>query len=93
MFLDTHELRRWERKILSEFETCIYDVVLDFCAIQARIRKGINVLVATPGRLVDHLRTTACLNLSHCRYLVMDEADRLMDLGFEKDISMWDYEF
>jgi hypothetical protein len=56
--------------------------------LQARLRKGINILVATPGRLVDHLRTTACLNVSHCRILVLDEADRLMDLGFEKDISM-----
>lgn len=56
---------------------------------QARIRKGINILVATPGRLVDHMRTTATLNVSHCRFLVLDEADRLMDLGFERDISMF----
>lgn len=35
------------------------------------------------------MRTTATLNVSHCRFLVLDEADRLMDLGFERDISMF----
>ncbi|KNC87866.1 hypothetical protein SARC_00001 [Sphaeroforma arctica JP610] len=53
---------------------------------KARIRKGINVLVATPGRLVDHLSTTSSLNVSRCRMLVLDEADRLMELGFKKDL-------
>lgn len=41
-----------------------------------RIRRGLNVLIATPGRLCDHLDTTMALNLSKCEYLVFDEADR-----------------
>eukprot|EP00727_Mastigamoeba_balamuthi_P007946 m51a1_g3772 putative probable atp-dependent rna helicase ddx31 (561) ;mRNA; f:140777-142702 len=56
-------------------------------AEKARIRKGLNVVIATPGRLVDHLNTTASLDCSRAEWLVLDEADRLLDLGFEKDIT------
>ncbi len=45
---------------------------------KARLRKGIHILVATPGRLLDHLQTTACFSWSGLRYLVLDEADRLV---------------
>lgn len=41
-----------------------------------RIRKGINVLVSTPGRLVDHIKHTLSLAFSAVRWLVLDEADR-----------------
>lgn len=54
---------------------------------KARLRKGLNILVATPGRLVDHLDNTQALDVSYVRYLVLDEGDRLMDLGFEEDIT------
>ncbi|XP_070582015.1 ATP-dependent DNA helicase DDX31-like [Ptychodera flava] len=54
---------------------------------KTRIRKGINILVATPGRLVDHLENTETLKLNKVRWLVLDEADRLLDLGMEKDIT------
>lgn len=54
---------------------------------KARLRKGINILVATPGRLVDHLENTQTLDVSKVRFLVLDEGDRLMDLGFEEDIT------
>lgn len=53
---------------------------------KARLRKGMHIIVATPGRLVDHIQTTACMSFSQVRWLVMDEADRLLDLGFEKDV-------
>lgn len=53
---------------------------------KSRIRKGLNVVVATPGRLVDHIAHTQSLDLSRVRWLVLDEADRLLELGFEKDI-------
>lgn len=56
-------------------------------AEKARIRKGMNVLVATPGRLLDHMETTETLKLDAVRWLVLDEGDRLMDLGFEEDIN------
>lgn len=54
---------------------------------KARLRKGVNILVATPGRLVDHLENTRTLDVSKVRYLVLDEGDRLMELGFEEDIA------
>ncbi len=40
------------------------------------MRKGVNVLIATPGRLLDHLKNTESLKLSNVRWLVIDEADR-----------------
>jgi ATP-dependent RNA helicase DDX31/DBP7 len=54
---------------------------------KARLRKGVNILVATPGRLADHLNTTEVLDVSLVRWLVLDEGDRLMELGFEQDIQ------
>ncbi|KAL7752745.1 ATP-dependent RNA helicase dbp7 [Sorochytrium milnesiophthora] len=53
---------------------------------KARIRKGINIIVSTPGRLLDHLRTTQALNVQSVKWLVLDEADRLLDMGFEEDL-------
>jgi len=54
---------------------------------KARLRKGLNILVATPGRLADHLNNTEVLDVSRVRWLVLDEGDRLMELGFENDIQ------
>ena len=54
---------------------------------KARLRKGLNILVATPGRLADHLNNTEALDVSNVRWLVMDEGDRLMELGFEEEIK------
>ncbi|PSK59434.1 ATP-dependent RNA helicase HAS1 [Elsinoe australis] len=54
---------------------------------KARLRKGVNILVATPGRLADHLNNTEVLDVSKVRWLVLDEGDRLMELGFEQDIQ------
>ncbi|KAH6614239.1 ATP-dependent RNA helicase DBP7 [Boeremia exigua] len=54
---------------------------------KARLRKGINILVATPGRLVDHLEHTEVLDVSNVRWLVLDEGDRMMELGFEQDMQ------
>lgn len=53
---------------------------------QARdLDRGVEVIIATPGRLIDFLenRTT---NLGRCTYLVLDEADRMLDMGFEPQI-------
>ena len=54
---------------------------------KARLRKGIPILVSTPGRLLDHLQNTSSFNAGKCRWLVLDEADRLMELGFEETIT------
>ena len=54
---------------------------------KARLRKGVNILVATPGRLADHLENTKALDVSNVRWLVLDEGDRLIELGFEEEIK------
>lgn len=54
---------------------------------KAKLRKGLPILVATPGRLLDHLQNTLSFNIGKCRWLVLDEADRLMDLGFEETVQ------
>ncbi|KAL8805641.1 MAG: hypothetical protein Q9200_005343 [Gallowayella weberi] len=54
---------------------------------KARLRKGLNILVATPGRLVDHLDNTEVLDVTNVRWLVLDEGDRLVELGFEEDVK------
>ncbi|KAK3719380.1 hypothetical protein RRG08_029536 [Elysia crispata] len=56
-------------------------------AEKSRLRKGVNVLVATPGRLMDHINTTGVLSLARVQWLVIDEADRLLELGYEKDVA------
>ncbi|KAK9498381.1 hypothetical protein O3M35_003027 [Rhynocoris fuscipes] len=49
------------------------------------ISKGVHIMVATPGRLMDML-DKKMVNLNMCRYLCMDEADRMIDMGFEEDV-------
>jgi len=53
---------------------------------KARLRKGVNVLICTPGRLYDHLTKTAAFDVRQVEWIVLDEADRLLDLGFKKQI-------
>ncbi|XP_041974020.1 probable ATP-dependent RNA helicase CG8611 [Aricia agestis] len=56
-------------------------------AEKARLRKGLSILVGTPGRINDHLRHTHSLNFSKTGCLILDEADRLLDMGYEKDVA------
>jgi ATP-dependent RNA helicase RhlE len=49
------------------------------------LRRGVDIVVATPGRLLDHL-TQKNLDLSHIEVLVLDECDRMLDMGFIHDI-------
>jgi superfamily II DNA/RNA helicase len=59
---------------------------------QAReLRYGCDVLIATPGRLLDFLKSGA-ITLSQVKYLIMDEADRMLDMGFEPQLKAIVYE-
>ena len=50
-----------------------------------KLRRSVDVLVATPGRLLDHIQQHS-VDLSHVEILVLDEADRMLDMGFIRDI-------
>lgn len=54
---------------------------------KARLRKGISILIATPGRLLDHLKNTSSFVHTNLRWIIFDEADRILELGFGKDIE------
>jgi ATP-dependent RNA helicase DDX41 len=49
------------------------------------INKGLHIVVATPGRLIDMLEKKR-FTFDNCKYFCMDEADRMIDLGFEDDV-------
>lgn len=47
---------------------------------------GVNVIVGTPGRILDHLENTRNFSYKNLKCLVLDEADKLLEAGFEKHI-------
>ena len=51
-----------------------------------KLIKGVNLLVATPGRLLDHMQNTRGFQYSSLKVFVMDEADRMLDIGFEEEM-------
>jgi ATP-dependent RNA helicase RhlE len=71
-------------KYLSLASTAIYGGVKISPQIE-KLRRGIDILVATPGRLLDHVQQRT-LDLSRVEILVLDEADRMLDMGFIRDI-------
>lgn len=90
----TRELSKQISVVLESLLSCCHWIVSGIViggekkqSEKARLRKGINILVATPGRLADHLDNTEVLDVSKVRWLVLDEGDRLLELGFEKDIQ------
>jgi ATP-dependent RNA helicase RhlE len=70
---------------LSLRSTMIYGGVTIQAQIE-RLHRGVDIVVATPGRLLDHAER-GTVDLSRIRFLVLDEADRMLDLGFIDDIQ------
>ncbi|XP_014610072.1 PREDICTED: probable ATP-dependent RNA helicase pitchoune [Polistes canadensis] len=52
-----------------------------------KLSKGINIIVATPGRLLDHLQNTPDFLYKNLQCLIIDEADRILDIGFEEELK------
>lgn len=59
---------------------------MDMAPQTAALRAGVEILIATPGRLLDHVQQKV-LNLSQTEIFVMDEADRMLDMGFLPDLQ------
>lgn len=71
-------------KMTGVRNTCIYGGISQ--QIQEKsLKQGVDILVATPGRLID-LADQRIISLSSIKYLVLDEADRMLDMGFIPDI-------
>ena len=75
----SEEMNNYARR-LSLRSTMIYGGVTIQAQIE-RLHRGVDIVVATPGRLLDHAER-GTINLSRIQFLVLDEADRMLDLGF-----------
>ena len=83
--VQVHESVRTYGKYLALRSTVIYGGVSIDAQVNA-VRSGIEILVATPGRLLDHLQQKT-LGLSKVEIFILDEADRMLDMGFMPDIK------
>ncbi|XP_071442126.1 uncharacterized protein [Hetaerina americana] len=87
----TRELAQQIQQVANEFghssqirNTCVFGGAPK--GGQARdLERGVEIVIATPGRLIDFLERNTT-NLKRCTYLVLDEADRMLDMGFEPQI-------
>ncbi|XP_028029194.1 ATP-dependent RNA helicase dbp2-like isoform X2 [Bombyx mandarina] len=87
----TRELAQQIQQVANEFGQSIH--VRNTCIFggapkgpQGRcLERGVEIVIATPGRLIDFLEKETT-NLRRCTYLVLDEADRMLDMGFEPQI-------
>jgi ATP-independent RNA helicase DbpA len=79
------ELRRLARRIPNLKVLSLYGGV-PFAPQRNSLRQGAHIVVGTPGRLDEHVRKSS-LSLTHVKVLVLDEADRMLDMGFEPQIE------
>eukprot|EP01052_Picozoa_sp_SAG31_P024196 SAG31_NODE_2042_length_6589_cov_10.177504_7_plen_170_part_00 len=61
---------------------------IDMLQQQIALARKPHVVVSTPGRIVDHLQNTKGFSLRYLKALVMDEADKLLNMDFEKEINL-----
>ncbi|XP_023019106.2 uncharacterized protein [Leptinotarsa decemlineata] len=87
----TRELAQQIQQVASDFgqtskirSTCVFGGAPKGPQVND-LMDGVEIVIATPGRLIDFLETNRT-NLKRCTYLVLDEADRMLDMGFEPQI-------
>jgi len=68
-------------------KTCVLVGGLDLTSQAISLSKKPHIIIGTPGRVADHLSNTKGFNLNHLKFLCFDEADRLLDLDFERQIN------
>uniref|UniRef100_A0A182N220 RNA helicase n=1 Tax=Anopheles dirus TaxID=7168 RepID=A0A182N220_9DIPT len=87
----TRELAQQIKQVCDDFgrrmgiyNTCVFGGASKYPQ-ENDLRRGVEIVIATPGRLIDFLERETT-NLRRCTYLVLDEADRMLDMGFEPQI-------
>uniref|UniRef100_UPI003AAFD814 probable ATP-dependent RNA helicase DDX27 n=1 Tax=Centroberyx gerrardi TaxID=166262 RepID=UPI003AAFD814 len=84
--IQVHSVARQLAQFTS-ITTCLAVGGLDLKSQEAALRAGPDVLIATPGRLIDHLHNTPTFQLGHIEILILDEADRMLDEYFEEQMK------
>ncbi|XP_032682675.1 probable ATP-dependent RNA helicase pitchoune [Odontomachus brunneus] len=77
-------------KELMKYHHHTYGLVMGGASRQTeaqKLAKGVNIIVATPGRLLDHLQNTPDFMYKNLQCLVIDETDRILDIGFEEEMK------
>ncbi|KAJ1838351.1 nucleolar DEAD-box protein required for synthesis of 60S ribosomal subunit, partial [Coemansia sp. RSA 2703] len=71
----------------TDITMCLCIGGLSLKSQEAELRQKPDVVIATPGRLIDHIRNSQSFHLDQIEILVMDEADRMLDDGFEEELT------
>ena len=94
IFSPTHELCLQIEKTFDKLKSCcinvFYGTFMGGQKIETekkKLRKGLNIIITTPGRLLYHLQNTEKINFTTLKMIIIDEADLMLDMGFEKDIK------
>lgn len=77
-------------KELMQYHSQTYGLIMGGANRQTeaqKLAKGVNIIVATPGRLLDHLQNTPDFLFKNLQCLVIDEADRILEVGFEEELK------
>ncbi|KAL3932567.1 MAG: hypothetical protein SGBAC_010789 [Bacillariaceae sp.] len=77
------------KELLSDKSTLTYGLIMGGANRKTeaeRLRKGVNIIIATPGRLLDHLQNSPGFVVRNLLVFCMDEADRILEIGFEDDL-------
>ncbi|XP_050682803.1 ATP-dependent RNA helicase abstrakt [Leptidea sinapis] len=80
-----HFIKHMKMTGFPEIRSCLAIGGVAVSECMETVQRGVHIMVATPGRLMDML-DKKMVRLNVCRYLCMDEADRMIDMGFEEDV-------